>query len=168
MTAVATDRLVNKQFASRLFPESDTGELRYALRGSYFRFAFFIATTSLFVLLFAGVVAWLLLFGDEGGHLPVAIAGLLISPAFPAIYLIRYLRSGYAVTGTTLYMREGFLHERTRDIAISSIKKAEAIREQRFNLPGMGHIKLQLDDGSELFLLDAQQPQRLLDVLRQG
>jgi len=156
----------DETLAKKLFPGVEFSTLLYVGRLAWFRYAFFIATTSLFVLMFAFAIVYqnmTIEFGDNS--LLYSWIGLAVSPLIPGLYLWRWRRGGYVVDSTALYLREGFFFEKVRIIKRSSIRTAKKVQEKRFNLPAMGHIKLDLANGEQIFVLDVNQPQLLLKAI---
>ena len=158
---------MNRLSAEKQFPASKPESPVYLERHSWFRYAFYIATTSLFAGIFWYYAVTEYLAGRlfEGANL-ITVAGSIIGPLLPLLYYLRYRRSGYAVTGEAVYFKDGFFFQKEGRIFLNDIVEASLVQEKTVITKEMGNIRLRLSSGETKFLLDARDPKRLLKAVR--
>jgi hypothetical protein len=153
--------------ALNLFPKSCPQNPVYIKRQAWYRYAFYISTSALFVAIF-----WYLLISNLiAGSITetvgmLAVAGSLVAPLIPLLYLVRYLRSGICLTEEALFVKEGFFHGIETRIALDDIGSVEKIESGGPSSHVLGHLKITLRSGDSRFLLDVRESDKLFKDIR--
>jgi uncharacterized membrane protein YdbT with pleckstrin-like domain len=159
---------MKRDLSDRLFPRTRPQEPVYVERMSWFRYAFFIGTTAFFTLIFWFYLVMSLLRGTiltsvEG---QVSLAGGILAPLICLLYLVRYLRSGYALTDEAIHYKSGYFFQNENTLPLREVKAVERVREERHLVKSMAHLQVKLKDGGTRLLLDVREPRRLLREIR--
>ena len=160
---------MSRMVPEKLFPQTKPFEPIYLERHSWFRYAFYIASTALMSLIFLSFVIYNFFWGTiSPTEYTVAIIGTIGAPLIPLLWVFRYFRSGYAVTNEAIHLKQGFLFGQEVKIRFVDIKRIKPVKEKKFFTIEMGHFSLEPKSGHPQYLVDVKSPATFYSAVRKG